>query len=163
MLHPASGTSLELENFNNFAGGIRPDGSYIFEGTVNVQATAYDLRVSEMNQLIVGGNVNAGDTSLIGHRITPRNIQTVIVTNSGNVNPQQVLFTREGLSSSFRVSGLTAIPIGGINVISFPDSTRQVPEVTILGSKTAPTSFYVGGSLGRFQALLQLFLAVGQS
>lgn len=145
---PSSGASIELENFNSFGGGVGPDG-IVFEPAVNVKATAYDIEATELNQLVVGGNVNAGDTSLIGHAIRPDNVRRLIVTTSGSLDSHSAFLSRVGATTRFVVSGLTTVPIAGIDVINLPNSTVVIPEITLIGSKTAGTTFYVSATLGR--------------
>ncbi len=145
---PSSGTSLELENFNSFGGGTGP-GGIVFEPAVNVKATDYDIEATELNKLVIGGNVNAGDTSLIEHAIRPANIKHLIVTNSGGLDSRSAFLSQAGTTTRFVVSGLTTVPIGGIDVINLPNATVVLPEITLIGSKTASTRFYVSASLGR--------------
>ncbi len=135
-----TGQSIGFFNFNVFNGDFTNFGADFEEnaGTINVRATDYDIKLDFFSSVILGGNVNAGDTSGIAHNVTVGNLPKLVISNSSSTTGQDVFVDRTGLNSGAGaiISGLTPQPIM-ISNLFFGQN------FVLMGSHTAADTFTV--------------------
>lgn len=144
----SSGLALNLDNFNAFSGGLAGIQQPEYETSINVFATSYPLTIGEINTLIVGGNVNFGDTIQVNHTLSVSNVLKVIVSNSSSLAEQTVYYGRMSANTDrYRIVGLTPVAITGLDRVN--NGSNLYPEVMLLGSKSQINRFYVSASASR--------------
>ena len=98
----STGHSFGMFNFNILRGDFTNFGAdfELHAGTVNVHSTAYEMDFNYFDKVVLGGNVNSGDTSGITHAVDIGAPNQVVISNSSSLVGQEIMTVdRTGLNS----------------------------------------------------------------
>lgn|GEM_PF-4401753 len=136
------GLNIELQNFNNFRGEVTVGA---MKGTsIAVYATQYPVTVSSAAQVVMGGNVNFGNTTFINGTVrVGTNVGQLTVSDSDNPAGHNVVFGLDpnGGPTDYRLTGLAPATI-------FVSGT--IPDIALLGTNGSnPDRFNVSATAAR--------------